>query len=178
MNSTSDPFTYTSTGAFSGASLAVLGQLFIQIDDRTSWSAANSLLNPELKSSTSNAIIWGQFANCWGEAVIKCERLQFVLYELKSSNRPIPLRPRHEPLGRALISKSTKLERQSKVSRHLPFSLALASTINCNPPLYAVREFLSPQWTSDILLDAYLATFESITRILHAPVFLHDYRRF
>lgn len=110
-NSASDTLTDTSTGAFSGAPVAVSGQLSIQSDDRTSWSAANSLLNPELKSSTSNAIIWGQFSNCWGEAVIKCEGLQFVLYELKSSNRPIPLWPRHEPLGRALIDKSTKLER-------------------------------------------------------------------
>ncbi|KAL7905219.1 hypothetical protein GGI35DRAFT_488523 [Trichoderma velutinum] len=176
-NSASDPFTDTSTGAFSDASVAVSGQLSTQSDDRTSWSSANSILDPELKSSTPSTTTQGQFANCWEEAIIKCERLQFVLYGLRSSNGPIPLQSRHEPL-RPLIDKFVKLECQSRAPKHPPSSLALTWTISPDPPTYAVRKLLPPQRTCDMLLDAYLATFESVLRILHAPTFLHDYRRF
>ncbi|KAL7947124.1 hypothetical protein V8C42DRAFT_319703 [Trichoderma barbatum] len=175
-HSASDPFPDTSTVAFSDASATVSRQLSTQSDDHTSWSSANSILDPELRSST-NDTAQAQFANCWQEAIIKCERLQFVLHGLRSSNGPIPLQSRHEPL-RPFIDKFVKLERQSKASKHSAPSLALTWSVNPDLPTNAARKLLPPQRTCDMLLDAYLATFESVLRILHVPTFLHDYRRY
>jgi hypothetical protein len=107
----------------------------------------------------------------------KCDRLQFVLHGLRNKRGPIQLQSKYEPL-RPLLDKFVKLERQVRASKHSAPSLSLNWTATPELPNYAVKKLLPPQRICDILLDAYLTTFESVLRILHVPSFLRDYGRF
>ncbi|PTB81959.1 hypothetical protein M440DRAFT_1388273 [Trichoderma longibrachiatum ATCC 18648] len=172
-HSAGDSFPNTSAGAFSDVSTAVSGHLSTQSDDHTSWTSTNSLFDPE-QSSSSNDTGHSQFADCWEEAITKCKRLQFILHGLRSSNGPITLQPRDEPL-RPLIERFVELEHQAR-----PSAPAVTPNWAVGPDLsiHAVRRLLPPQRTCDRLLDAYFTTFESVLRILHIPDFRHDYRQF
>ncbi|PTB37973.1 uncharacterized protein TrAFT101_011919 [Trichoderma asperellum] len=165
-----------SASTFSDASTAVSRQLSTPSDDHASWSSANSIFDPEPQQNPSGAT-HGRIATCWEEAMNKCERLQFVLYGLRNKRGPIQLQSKHEPL-RPLMDRFVKLERQARASKNSAPNLSLNWTATPELPNYAVKKLLPPQRICDILLDAYLATFESVWRILHVPTFLRDYRRF
>ncbi|TFA97766.1 hypothetical protein CCMA1212_010461 [Trichoderma ghanense] len=175
-HSASDAFPDASTGAFSDVSSAVSGHLSTQSGDHTPWTSTNSQLDPEQMGSPSEADYSG-FANCWEEAIVKCDRLQFVLHGLRSSNGPMALQPRDEPL-RPLIERFVELERQTKAKRASAPGVALNWVVDPDLSVHAVRELLPPQKTCDKLLDAYCTTFESVLRILHVPAFRQEYRRF
>lgn len=176
-HSTRVSFPDASASNFSDASTAVSRQLSTPSDDHTSWSSANSIFDSEPQQQTPTAAAHGRIATCWVEAMNKCERLQFVLYGLRNKRGPIQLQSKHEPL-RPLMDKFVKLERQTRASKHSAPSLSLNWTATPELPNYAVKKLLPPQQICDILLDAYLTTFESVLRILHVPSFLRDYARF
>ncbi|UKZ64037.1 uncharacterized protein TrAtP1_005258 [Trichoderma atroviride] len=175
--STRVSFPDASASNFSDASTAVSRQLSTPSEDHTSWSSANSIFDPEPQQQTPSVATHGRIATCWEEAMNKCERLQFVLHGLRNKRGPIQLQSKHEPL-RPLMDKFVKLERQVRASKHSAPSLSLNWTATPELPNYAVKKLLPPQRICDILLDAYLGTFESVLRILHVPSFLRDYGRF
>ncbi|KAL7920749.1 hypothetical protein ACQKWADRAFT_297830 [Trichoderma austrokoningii] len=176
-HSTRVPFPDASASKISDASTAVSRQLSTPSEDHTSWSSTNSIFDSEPQQQIPSVATQGRIASCWEEAMNKCERLQFVLYGLRNKRGPIQLQPKHEPL-RPLIDKFVKLERQARSSKHSAPRLSLNWTAAPELPNYAVKKLLPPQRICDILLDAYLATFESVLRILHVPSFLRDYERF
>lgn len=175
--STRVSFPDASASNFSDASTAVSRQLSTPSEDHTSRSSANSIFDPESQQQTPSAATHGRIATCWEEAMNKCDRLQFVLHGLRNKRGPIQLQSKYEPL-RPLLDKFVKLERQVRASKHSAPSLSLNWTATPELPNYAVKKLLPPQRICDILLDAYLTTFESVLRILHVPSFLRDYGRF
>ncbi|KAL6894897.1 hypothetical protein GGI43DRAFT_412479 [Trichoderma evansii] len=175
-HSTRVPFADASASNLSDASTAASRQLSTPSDDHTSWSSANSIFDSE-SQQTPSGTTHVRIATCWEEAMNKCERLQFVLYGLRNKRGPIQLQSKHEPL-RPLMDKLFKLEHQARASKHSAPSLSINWTADPELPNYAVKKLLPPQRICDILLNAYLTTFESVLRILYVPTFLRDYRRF
>jgi Fungal specific transcription factor domain len=116
--------------------------------------------------------------NHWHDAFAQCKRLRFLLRGI--AGRPyddgVPSQPEHETV-RPLMETFARLDRVAQYERE---SRALTLSRPMTAPLTAraARDLLPPRQTCDVLLDAYIKTFESVLRIVHVISFLRDYERF
>lgn len=117
----------------------------------------------------------------WYDVFARCKKLQFLVHGIAGRSLHdsfVPLQPQQKSV-QPLMERFTRLER---VNQHERECRALTRTSGWLPTApstpCAVRDLLPSRPICDVLLDAYINTFESVLRILHVPSFLRDHERF
>ncbi|KAK0121209.1 hypothetical protein ONS96_011387 [Cadophora gregata f. sp. sojae] len=112
----------------------------------------------------------------WYAAIMSCERLQFLEGSSDNNTRSQPPNEAIQPLIERLVELEHRRD-TGRIDRSLMSSSAMAqATLTLTAG--AARQLLPPRETCDVLLEAYISSFESVLQILHVPSFRRDYQRF
>ena len=112
----------------------------------------------------------------------RCEKLRFLLRGLSAhqQNDDCNLEPQYQSL-QPLMDSFAGLDRVAKqecASREKAFRGSFGWHSKVRSTVYVAGDLLPPRPICDVLLDAYISTFESVLRILYVPSFLRDYEKF
>ncbi|KAF3491690.1 uncharacterized protein GIQ15_01207 [Arthroderma uncinatum] len=117
----------------------------------------------------------------WYDIFARCTKLQFLVYGMAHhrQDRETPWLPPEYESVRPLMDDFTRLHQLMNSNRKdRPFSICHSIGVKSSLNSSLTRALLPTRTVCNVLVGAYIKTFESVLRILHVPSFMAEYERF